>query len=75
MCKSNGLGNEPRKVFDEIRRLQLTDVILPTREGTEIKLRCVSKPDAHPSGAGPLTGQRILLQRLGLYPPVRLTRK
>jgi hypothetical protein len=66
MCKSNGLGNEPRKVFDEIRRLQLTDVILPTRQGTEIKLRCVSKPDTH---------QRILLQRLGLYPPVRPTRK
>ena len=64
-CEKNGLGNEPRKVLDEIGRLQLSDVVLPTRDGTEIKLRCVSKPDAH---------QRILLQHLGLHPPARLTK-
>jgi transposase len=65
MCKQNGLGNEPRKVIDEIRRIKLTDVILPTRKGIEIKLHCVSKPDKH---------QQILLQHLGLNLPARLTK-
>lgn len=65
MCKSSGLGDEPRKVIDEISRIKLTDVILPTRKGVELKLCCVSKPNAH---------QRILLQRLGLHMPTRLTR-
>lgn len=65
LCKNKGLGNEPRKVLDEISRIQLSDVVLPTKDGTEIKLRCVSKPDAH---------QRILLQRLGFQPPSRLTK-
>jgi transposase len=64
MCKSSGLGNEPRKVIDEIKRIKLTDVILPTKKGVEIRLPCVSKPDAH---------QRILLQHLGLKLPARLT--
>jgi transposase len=65
MCKQNGLGTEPRKVLDEISRIKLTDVILPTRKGTEIKLPCVSKPDKH---------QQILLQHLGLKIPSRLTK-
>ena len=64
MCKRAGLGNEPRKIIDELRRIKLTDVILPTRNGTEIKLQCVSNPDAH---------QRILLQHLRLNMPKRLT--
>lgn len=64
MCKNSGLGNEPRKVIDEIKRIKLTDVILPTKKGVEIRLPCVSKPDAH---------QRILLQHLGLKLPARLT--
>jgi len=65
MCKNRGLGDEPRKVIDEIKRIKLTDVILPTKNGIEIKLPCVSKPDEH---------QRILLQHLGLNLPARLTR-
>lgn len=65
MCKQSGLGNEPRKVVDEISRIKLTDVILPTRKGVELRLQCVSKPDAH---------QKILLQRLGLNLPSRLSR-
>lgn len=64
ICKSKKLGDEPRKILDEIGRIQLCDVILPTKEGTEIKLRCVTKPDKH---------QNILLQRLGLKIPDRLT--
>lgn len=65
MCNNSGLGNEPRKVIDEIKRIKLTDVILPTRNGVEIKLPCVSTPDDH---------QRILLQYLGLKIPARMTK-
>lgn len=65
MCKQSGLGDEPRKVLDEIKRIKLTDVILPTRKGVDIRLQCVTQPDRH---------QRILLQHLGLQVPMRLTR-
>ena len=65
MCKNSGLGNEPRKVVDELKCIKLTDVILPTRKGIEIRLPCVSKPDPH---------QQILLQHLGLKLPARLTK-
>jgi len=65
ICKSAGLGDEPRRVLDELRRIKLTDVILPTRNGIEIKLQCVTNPDAH---------QRILLHHLGLKMPKRLTK-
>jgi len=65
MCKEGGLGNEPRKVIDEIKRIKLADVILPTRKGIDIKLQCVSQPDTH---------QKILLQRLGTQMPKRITR-
>ncbi len=65
MCKNSGLGDEPRKIIDEIKRIKLTDVILPTKKAVEIKLHCVSKPDEH---------QRILLQHLGLTLPARLTK-
>jgi len=65
MCKEAGLGNEPRKVIDEIKRIKLADVILPTRKGIDIKLQCVSQADPH---------QKILLQRLGIKIPKRLTK-
>lgn len=65
MCKQSGLGNEPRKIIHEISRIKLTDVILPTRKGVELRLQCVSKPDAH---------QKILLQHLGLKLPSRLSK-
>jgi hypothetical protein len=63
MCKSAGLGEEPRKVLAEIGRIQAVDVIMPTRCGQEIKRRCVMRPSAH---------QTILLDRLGLRIPERL---
>ncbi len=47
MCKYAGLRNEPRKIVEEIRNLTLVDVVLPTRKGIEIRLRCVSKPEQH----------------------------
>jgi transposase len=66
ICKSKGLGNEPRKVLDDIGRIQVCDVILPTKAGAEIKLRCVTKPDTH---------QNILLHHLGLQLPARLNQE
>jgi transposase len=64
MCKQAGLGNEPRKIVDEFKRIKLTDVILPTKKGIELKLHCVSNPDKY---------QKILLQHLKLQMPLRLT--
>lgn len=60
MCAVAGLGDEPRKVLDEIARIQAVDVILPTRSGVEIRKRCVSRPNEH---------QSILLYKLGLELP------
>jgi transposase len=60
MCKSAGLGDEPRKVLDEIAAIQTVDVILPTRCGRQIRKRCVGKPTEH---------QAILLYKLGMTLP------
>jgi transposase len=62
MCKRAGLGNEPRKVVQEMRRIILSDVILPTRNGNQIKLRCVTQPDKHLSA---------LMERLKIMVPQR----
>jgi transposase len=66
LCRQAGLGDEPRKVFQELSQIKLTDVILPTRNGKEIKLRCVETPSRH---------QMILLQRLKLNLPRRFTKR
>lgn len=63
MCRQTGLGDEPRKVFDELARITLVDVVLPTRNGITIRKRCVGRPCEH---------QAILLQRLGLGLPASL---
>jgi transposase len=60
MCKAAGLGDEPRKVLDEIAAIQTVDVVLPTRCGQTIRKRCVAKPTEH---------QAILLQKLGMTLP------
>ena len=62
MCLAAGLGQEPRRVFEELANIRLVDVILPTRQGTEIRKRCVTRPTDH---------QAILLQRLRLTLPTR----
>lgn len=66
LCKQAGLGNEPRTILEEIKNLTLVDVVLLTRTGTEIRLRCVSKPEQHLA---------ILLHKLNLKPPPRLEMK
>ncbi len=63
MCRHAGLGDEPRRVFDEFGELRMMDVILPTSEGIDLRRRCVSRPNEH---------QAIVLQRLGLELPTAL---
>lgn len=63
LCRVAGLGSEPRRVFAELGKISVVDVVLPTRTGVEIRKRCVTRPDDH---------QAILLQRLGLHLPSHL---
>jgi transposase len=63
MCRRAGLGDEPRRVLEELGRIRLVDVVLPTRDGTDIRKRCVTRPDGH---------QSILLHQLGLNLPASL---
>jgi len=58
-----GLGDSPRTLLDELRRIQSTDVVLPTTDGRELYLRCVVRPDK---------AQAALLDRLGLCLPERV---
>lgn len=62
MVQSN-LGHAPGTVIDELGKIKLNDVILPTSTGRRIRLRCITDPDQR---------QRILLSRLGLNLPQRL---
>lgn len=63
LCQAAGLGDEPRRVLDELSELRAIDVVLPTSAGTEIRKRCVTTPTDH---------QAILLHRLGLALPSHL---
>ncbi len=63
MCKRAGLGDEPRKVFDEIAQIKVVDVILPTKRGVVIRKRCIAQPTKP---------QAVLLQRLQLHLPQRM---
>jgi transposase len=58
-----GLGNTPRTLLEELARIQAHDVILPTHTHGEIRLRCVTQPDA---------AQAALLDRLGIVLPKRI---
>ncbi len=66
LCRQAGLGDEPRKVFQELSQIKLADVILPVRNGKEIRLRCVEPPSRH---------QGILLQLLKLNLPKRFIKR
>jgi transposase len=63
ICKSAGLGDEPRRIFEELAKIKAIDVVLPIRSGGHIRRRCVSQPTEH---------QVILLQKLGLNLPKNL---
>ena len=60
MAKAAGLGDEPRRIFDELSKISVVDVVLPTRKNIDIRRRCVRRPTEH---------QAILLSRLGLDLP------
>lgn len=60
LTQTAGLGDEPRRIFEELGEISLIDVVLPTRKGINIRRRCVRKPTEH---------QAILLSRLGLNLP------
>ena len=64
MTQAAGLGDEPRRIFEELGKINLVDVVLPTRQKkVEIRRRCVARPTDH---------QAILLDRLGLRLPRQL---
>lgn len=60
MVRAAGLGDEPRRVLDELNKINLVDVVMPTRTGATIRRRCVTQPTDH---------QAILLQRMGMRLP------
>jgi transposase len=62
-CRKAGLGSSVTTVLEEMSRIQSTDVVLPTFDQRQIRLRCVVRPDR---------AQAILLDRLGLDLPQRL---
>ncbi len=44
LCEKAGLGNEPRRVLDELSELRAIDVVMPTRDGQEIRTRFRDSP-------------------------------
>ena len=66
MCKNAGLGDEPRRVFNELNRICMVDVVLTTVEGKELKIRTVPRPEK------PL---QTLLYHLKLKLPERLSKR
>jgi transposase len=63
LCRKAGLGDEPRKVLDELSQIQMVDVVLPTRKGVDLRKRCIARSTKH---------QAILLDHLGLRLPKSL---
>ncbi len=37
------LADAPRRVLDELKEIRLVDVVLPTRQGIDIRKRCVAR--------------------------------
>jgi hypothetical protein len=60
LCKAAGLGDEPRKVLDELAGIKMVDVVLPTRSGVELRRRVVTRPTK---------AQALLLSKLNLPLP------
>src|SRR3982074_1227960 len=60
-----GLGNSPRIILEELKRIQSQDVVLPTAAHGQIRLRCATQPDPAPS---PLSHPRgiVLPKRMRL---------
>ena len=68
LCSQAGLGDEPRRILEELSKIQLVDVILPTKRGdveSELRRSCVTVPTPH---------QQILLNQLGVKVPLQWTK-
>ncbi len=68
--RRSGLGDAPRTLLEELAKIRSGDVVLPTctKEGHAsgtVRLRCVVEPDE---------AQKVLLHRLGVTLPRRLSR-
>lgn len=63
LCTSAGLGDEPRRILDEIAQIMLIDVVVDTRSGVTIRKRCVAQPT---------TLQATLLRQLNINLPAHL---
>ena len=63
LVSAAGLGDEPRKVFDEIAQIHMVDVVMPTSAGPAIRRRCIAQPTKH---------QQVLLERLRMRLPEQL---
>ena len=66
MCRMAGLGDEPRRILDEIKQIRLVDVVMPTKSGITLRKRCITKPTPE---------QAVLLHRLKLTLPKNLEMK
>jgi transposase len=62
-CRNAGLGDEPRKVLDELSQVAMVDVVLPTKCGRELVKRCIAQASEH---------QKLLLHHLNLRLPTHL---
>ena len=62
-CSHAGLGDEPRRILDEIAQIMLVDMAVNTSAGVTIRKRCVVQPTPQ---------QAILLQHLHLTLPTHL---
>ena len=60
LAKAAGLGDEPRRIWDELSQIMLVDVVVDARNGVAIRKRCVAQPT---------TRQAQLLQYLKLSFP------
>jgi transposase len=65
MCQKAGLGDEPRRIFNEIKRICMADVVLTNIDGHELRIRSIIRPEKP---------CQVLLNRLGLRLPARLVK-
>ena len=63
LCQQAGLSDDPRRILSELSEIRLVDVVLPTRDGIEIRKRCLTRPSEH---------QAILLDHLKLELPSQI---
>jgi hypothetical protein len=66
MVNNAGLGDEPRRVFEEIKTICMVDVVLMTTEENELKIRTVPQPEKP---------MQTPLHHLGLSLPERMTKR